>query len=190
SGEARGNDCEKNSRGPLPSLENVEMISFTSSFAVDGHVEWQTSNHKRWFVANMEFKAVFAQLMEANVCPSSLVKTWDSIISLCKEEISVVCGADVVVMDMFCDVFRLKARVCDLIDNGSWIWPVKWEGKFKEVLDVPMPTIVHVITDIFRWRWRQKKILMPSGSCRNDVTTFSDDVTIADMKKPLEDSTG
>ncbi|GJZ30323.1 hypothetical protein Tco_0575370 [Tanacetum coccineum] len=44
----------------------------------------------------------------------------------------------------------LKARVCDLIDNGSWIWLVKWEGRFKEVLDVPVPTIVHAITDIFR----------------------------------------
>ena len=110
SGKARGYDCEKNSRGPLQSSENVEMISFTSSFAVDGHVEWQTSNHKRWFVSSMEFKVVFAQLMEANVCPSSLVMICDSIISLCKEEISVVCGADVVVADMFCGVFRWLKR--------------------------------------------------------------------------------
>ncbi|GJZ30321.1 alpha/beta hydrolases superfamily protein [Tanacetum coccineum] len=41
-----------------------------------------------------------------------------------------------------------------------------------------------------RWRRLQKKILTSSGSCSDGVTTFKDSVTIANMKKPLEDSTG
>ncbi|GKA94595.1 RNA-directed DNA polymerase, eukaryota, reverse transcriptase zinc-binding domain protein [Tanacetum coccineum] len=45
----------------------------------------------------------------------------------------------------------LNARVCDFISNGSWVWPNEWEGRFDEVLDVPVPNIVHDLDDKVVW---------------------------------------
>ncbi|GKF55191.1 hypothetical protein Tco_0165531, partial [Tanacetum coccineum] len=39
------------------------------------------------------------------------------------------------------------------------------------------------------WRRSQNLLLMPSGFYSNGVTTFYDDVTLADKEKPLEYST-
>lgn len=88
------------------------MIPSTSSPEVDGQVEWHTSDQRRWFRSDMECIVAEAQLAEANVCPSSRVRTWDSSISVCKDEIPAVCGGDAVAMDM---LFVVVSVVTDYV---------------------------------------------------------------------------
>ncbi|GKC05788.1 hypothetical protein Tco_0997398, partial [Tanacetum coccineum] len=45
----------------------------------------------------------------------------------------------------------LNARFCDLINNGNWVWPSEWEGRFDEVLDVLVPNIAHDLDDKVVW---------------------------------------
>ncbi|GJS31911.1 RNA-directed DNA polymerase, eukaryota, reverse transcriptase zinc-binding domain protein [Tanacetum coccineum] len=46
---------------------------------------------------------------------------------------------------------RLNANLCDFIDNGKWIWPRDWNGRFNEVLDVLVPVISNDLEDKVIW---------------------------------------
>ncbi|GKA65309.1 RNA-directed DNA polymerase, eukaryota, reverse transcriptase zinc-binding domain protein [Tanacetum coccineum] len=39
------------------------------------------------------------------------------------------------------DRFILSTKVADLVKNGMWIWPTDWDTRFKEVLDIHVPTL-------------------------------------------------
>lgn len=47
--------------------------------------------------------------------------------------------------------FSLNARVCDMIVDGNWTWPRQWEGRFDELIDVPVPTLNNDIDDKVIW---------------------------------------
>lgn len=83
----RGKEREKKPRGPP--LGNAEMSLETRGEAVDGQVEWHTRDHncrreERWWRVAEE------QLMEARLGPSRLVRMWESMMSVCNAEKSVL----------------------------------------------------------------------------------------------------
>ncbi|GJY18809.1 RNA-directed DNA polymerase, eukaryota, reverse transcriptase zinc-binding domain protein [Tanacetum coccineum] len=39
------------------------------------------------------------------------------------------------------DRFILSTKVANLVENGMWIWPTVWDTRFKDVLDIPVPTL-------------------------------------------------
>ncbi|GJU37562.1 RNA-directed DNA polymerase, eukaryota, reverse transcriptase zinc-binding domain protein [Tanacetum coccineum] len=43
--------------------------------------------------------------------------------------------------------FSFKDKVCDLIQNGLWVWPDEWKGRFGTVLGVHVPVLNHNIDD-------------------------------------------
>lgn len=53
--------------------------------------------------------------------------------------------------------FKLDSKVCDMIENGVWIWPSHWKGRFDEVLKVPVPYIDKNIEDRIVWCNRKGK---------------------------------
>nr|GEU72212.1 RNA-directed DNA polymerase, eukaryota, reverse transcriptase zinc-binding domain protein [Tanacetum cinerariifolium] len=56
--------------------------------------------------------------------------------------------------DSACGMYSIgwkEAKVCDLIQNGLWVWPEEWERRFGSVLGVPVPVLNHNIKDKAYW---------------------------------------
>ncbi|GJW09043.1 hypothetical protein Tco_1571466 [Tanacetum coccineum] len=51
-----------------------------------------------------------------------------------------------------------KDKIIDWIENGEWSWPNDWIGRFKDVLDVPVP-VLNELEDKVVWYNKKNKVV-------------------------------
>lgn len=45
----------------------------------------------------------------------------------------------------------INAKICDMINDNSWCWPIDWEGDLDSVIDVPVPHLINDLEDKIVW---------------------------------------
>ncbi|GJU48767.1 hypothetical protein Tco_1218322 [Tanacetum coccineum] len=45
----------------------------------------------------------------------------------------------------------LKLRVSDMIEGNKWVWPIEWDDRFEEVINVPVPKLITDVNDKTVW---------------------------------------
>ncbi|GKA24782.1 hypothetical protein Tco_0710815 [Tanacetum coccineum] len=54
--------------------------------------------------------------------------------------------------DIFREGFSSNSKVCDLVRNGSLLWPPCWLSKYPSLFSIPSPTLVPNSSDTLEWR--------------------------------------
>ncbi|GJW44970.1 RNA-directed DNA polymerase, eukaryota, reverse transcriptase zinc-binding domain protein [Tanacetum coccineum] len=54
--------------------------------------------------------------------------------------------------DIFREGFSSNSKVCDLVRNGSLLWPPCWLSKYPSMFSIPSPTLVPNSSDTLEWR--------------------------------------
>ncbi|GJV66510.1 RNA-directed DNA polymerase, eukaryota, reverse transcriptase zinc-binding domain protein, partial [Tanacetum coccineum] len=49
----------------------------------------------------------------------------------------------------------LKNKVRDMIEGNEWVWPIEWDDRFEEVINVPVPVLDNDVND--KTIWMDKK---------------------------------
>ncbi|GJZ30743.1 reverse transcriptase domain-containing protein, partial [Tanacetum coccineum] len=45
----------------------------------------------------------------------------------------------------------LKLRVSDMVKGNEWVWPIEWDDRFEEVINVPVPKLIADFNDKTVW---------------------------------------
>ena len=53
--------------------------------------------------------------------------------------------------------FDINDKVADCIDDNSWKWPAEWNVLFGQILNIPVPNLVHDTDDKLIWINKKKK---------------------------------